>query len=295
MNAERLDGAELLADRRRSLAGRVAGLLHQGLEPQLVVLESGSDPSWRVYRDRQARDCRKMGIRHRTVTLGEEADQEDLVQWLTELAQDDEVHGILIQSPLPARFDLRAAQAAIVPAKDVEGVGPTSLGLVLAGRPQFVPCTACSAFTLARHALGELKGIEAVIIGASTIVGRPLAMLLVQAAATVRLCHIDTRDLALHTRQADLLVVAAGRAGLITADLVRPGAVVIDVGINCIQDAEGNTKVVGDVAAEVWQVARAITPVPGAVGPMTTMTLLENTVSAAERRALIRCDGSHPC
>ena len=198
------------------------------------------------------------------------------------LNQDPSVHGIILQAPLPQGFNLYRAQRAIVPEKDVEGVHPTNLGLLMSGRGGVPPCTAQSAFMLAQHTMGDLRGMEAVVIGHSVNVGRPLGqLLLLNAGATLNQCHVDTRDMAGHVKRADLVIVAVGKAGLLTANMLRPEAVVIDVGINRVRQPDGTSQIVGDAAEDVWSVASAVTPVPGGVGALTTTLLLEHTVNAA--------------
>ncbi len=285
MTARLIDG-KAVADRRlTALAERVRGLVTQGIQPCLAAITVAADHGWTVYQRNQASACAATGIQHRAVTLPAGADQEALLEAIEQLNVDPSVSGIILQSPLPAGFDGNAAQGRISPDKDVEGVGPANLGLLLAGRPALAPCTALSAFALAREALPDLRGVEAVVVGASTIVGKPVAQLLTAAGATVTVCQITTRDSAAHCRQADLVVVAVGKAGLVTPAWIKPGAVVIDVGINRLTGPDGKTLTVGDVAPAVAEVAGALTPVPGGVGALTTTILLESTVLAAERLA----------
>jgi methylenetetrahydrofolate dehydrogenase (NADP+) / methenyltetrahydrofolate cyclohydrolase len=285
MAARIIDG-KAVADRRRgALAEKLRGLRSKGIHPCLAAVTVSDDPAWQVYLKNQASACAAVGIRHHIVALGDGASQEDLSERIEALNVDPNVHGIIIQNPLPNELDDLQAKAQLSPDKDVEGVGPANLGLVLAGKPIWAPCTAVAALTLAREALPELRGVETVVVGASTIVGKPIAALLLAAGATVTTCHVDTRDVKAHTKNADLLVVAVGKSGLITADMVKPGAVVIDVGINRVAGSGGKTETVGDVSAEVAQVASALTPVPGGVGALTTTILLEATVAAAERLA----------
>lgn len=285
MAARIIDGKAVSERRRGALAQRVAGLGGRGISPCLAAITVREDHGWTVYARNQAAACAQVGISYRTVALPAGAGPEDLAEAIEALNVDAAVHGIILQAPLPEGFDPFQAQARISPDKDVEGVNPANLGLVLAGRPALAPCTALSAFALAQEALPDLKGVEAVVVGASTIVGKPVAQLLLAAGATVAVCHILTRDLALHTRRAELLVVAAGKAGLIRSEHVRPGAVVVDVGINRRTGPDGKVQTVGDVDPAVAEVAGALTPVPGGVGAMTTTILLESTVDAAERLA----------
>ncbi len=284
-NARIIDGKAVSDARRARLAEKVQALAARSIAPCLVAITARADHGWSVYLRNQATACAAVGIRHRIVELPAGATQEDLGEAIEALNLDPLVHGIILQSPLPKELSDLQAQAQLSPDKDVEGVNPANLGLLLAGRQALAPCTALSAFTLAQEGLGraDLAGIEACVVGASVIVGKPIAQLLLGAGATVTTCHIHTRDLKAHTRAADLVVVAVGKAGLITAEHIKPGAVVIDVGINRIAGKDGKSETVGDVAADVSAVALAITPVPGGVGSLTTTILLESTVAAAER------------
>ena len=285
MPARSIDGKAIAETRRGALTEQVHGLRARGIRPCLTAVSVSDDPAWAVYLKNQAAACAAVGVEHRIARLPAGAGQEDLTELIESLNVDPSVHGIILQSPLAAPLVDLPAQAQLSPDKDVEGVGPANLGLVMAGRPAAAPCTAVAAVALAQAALGDLRGIEAVVVGASTIVGRPAAQLLLAAGATVTTCHIDTRDLASHTRRAQLLVVAVGKAGLITAAHVLPGATVVDVGINRVAGADGRTEIVGDVHPSVAAVAAWLSPVPGGVGALTTTVLLEATVAAAERQA----------
>jgi 5,10-methylene-tetrahydrofolate dehydrogenase/methenyl tetrahydrofolate cyclohydrolase/methionine synthase I (cobalamin-dependent)/5,10-methylenetetrahydrofolate reductase len=301
MPARLIDGKKVAEARRARLAEQVDALAGRGLHPCLAAVSVHPDPGWSVYLRNQASACAAVGIRHRVVELPAGCTQEDLNEAIEALNLDGAVHGVILQSPLrrapgaagtaEGLSDFQA-QAQLSPAKDVEGVSPANLGLVLAGRPASAPCTAVAAVELAKAACAELgrelRGMEAVVVGASTIVGKPVAQLLLAAGATVTTCHIDTVDLGQHTRRAELLVVAVGRAGLIGRELVRPGAIVIDVGINRVAGANGRSEIVGDVHPDAAAVAAALTPVPGGVGALTTTVLLEATVAAAERLAEAR-------
>src|ERR1043165_1893514 len=284
MPARLIDGKAIAEKRRARLADQVAALQARGIQPCLAAISVHVDAGWSVYLKNQAAACARVGIRHQVVTVDPQATQEDLNEVIEELNVDGAVHGIILQSPLrrftqgqtPVGDGLSdfLAQALLSPDKDVEGVSPAHLGMVLAGKPALAPCTAVAAVELAKaaaHDLGrEVRGMEAVVVGASTIVGKPVAQLLLAAGATVTVCHIDTRDLKSHTSKADLVVVAVGKAGLLKAEHVRPGAIVIDVGINRVPGADGKSVIVGDVAPEVAEVAAALTPVPGGVGALTT-------------------------
>lgn len=288
MAARILDGKALAERRRTPLIARVQALAGAGVQPCLAAVTVKTDGGWTTYLKGQATACAQVGIRHRVVELTPGADHEALVEAVEALNLDPTVHGVIVQSPLPAGFDQPAVQALISPDKDVEGVGPANLGLVLAGRPALAPCTALAAFALAQEAFPDLKGVEATVVGASTIVGKPLAQLLTNAGATVTLCQITTRDTPAHCRHADLLCVAVGRAGLVKADWVKPGAAVVDIGINRVPGPDGRPVVLGDVDPAAAGIAGAITPVPGGVGAVTTTILLESTVTAAERQGQAR-------
>jgi len=286
MPARVIDGKAVSDRRRAALALQVQELMARGLQPCLAAVTVRTDHGWSVYQRNQATACAAAGIQHRHVELADGADQEALFEAIEQLNVDATVHGIIVQNPLPEGFDALALQSRISPGKDVECVGPANLGLLLAGTSTLAPCTALSAVALAREALPDLRGVEAVVIGASTIVGKPVAQLLTAAGATVTVCQITTRDVAAHCRTADLVIVAVGKAGLVQAHWIKPGATVIDVGINRITGADGKIQTVGDVAADVVTVAGALSPVPGGVGALTTTILLESTVAAAQRLAI---------
>jgi 5,10-methylene-tetrahydrofolate dehydrogenase/methenyl tetrahydrofolate cyclohydrolase/methionine synthase I (cobalamin-dependent) len=309
MSATIIDGKALAEERRARLTDHVAALQARGIQPCLAAISVHLDAAWNVYLKNQAAACARVGIRHQVVSVDPQATQEDLNEVIEELNVDTAVHGVILQSPL-RRFvpgtqervddglsDFQA-QALLSPDKDVEGVSPANLGMVLAGKPTAAPCTAVAAVELAKYACQlqgkELRGIDAVVIGASIIVGKPAAQLLLAAGATVTVCHIDTKDLIAHTTKADLVVVAVGRAGLIRPEHIKPGAIVIDVGINRVLGADGKNTIVGDVDPAVANIASALTPVPGGVGALTTTILLEATAAAAERLADSRpvVDGS---
>jgi methylenetetrahydrofolate dehydrogenase (NADP+)/methenyltetrahydrofolate cyclohydrolase len=239
----------------------------------------GDDPASQVYVRNKTRACEETGIRSEQHHLPADAPEKALQKRIRALNVDPAVHGILVQLPLPKQIDAERVLAAVSPAKDVDGFHAQNLGALVQGRPGFVPGTPAGILRLLEHARVPLAGSRAVIVGRSTIVGKPLALLLLQKDATVTICHSKTKDLAATTRQADILVVAVGRARLVTADMVKPGACVIDVGVNRLAD----NKIAGDVDfGAVKEVAGAITPVPGGVGPMTVAMLLVNTVLAAE-------------
>lgn len=282
MSALIIDGKAISRQRQAALRQRVERLIDRGLTPCLAALSVGDDPAWTVYQKRQIKASTAVGIDYLNETLPADATQQDLSERIEVLNANPDVHGIIIQSPLPGNLNVLSLQAQLSPAKDVESVNPANLGLIMADRHQLAPCTAVAAMILAEAACPDLKGKEVVIIGSSVIVGKPIAQLLLARGATPTICHIDTRDVAAHTRRADLIFVAVGKAGLLTPDMVKAGAVVIDVGINQVRGDDGHMKVVGDVDPAVADVAGAMSPVPGGVGSVTTTVLLESTVAAAE-------------
>jgi methylenetetrahydrofolate dehydrogenase (NADP+)/methenyltetrahydrofolate cyclohydrolase len=280
MKAHTLDGAALAQTIRADIAKRARTLASEGHPPGLAVLLVGDDPASAVYVRNKVKDCEESGIRSLLQRMPASTSEASLLARIHELNKDPSVHGILVQLPLPPQIDTRRVIEAISPAKDVDGFHVASAGALMTGQTGFVPCTPYGVMKLLESAGIRTAGAEAVVLGRSNIVGKPQAMLLLQADATVTVCHSRTRDLAAHTRRADILVAAIGRARMITADMVKPGAVVIDVGMN--RDADG--KLCGDVDTEaVAEVASHITPVPGGVGPMTRAMLLVNTLTAAEQ------------
>jgi methylenetetrahydrofolate dehydrogenase (NADP+)/methenyltetrahydrofolate cyclohydrolase len=280
MTARIIDGKALAARLQAAVTRRVASLQAQATIPGLAVVLVGDDPASAVYVRNKVRACEAVGIRSFFAHLPENTSQAGLLARVAELNADPAVHGILVQLPLPRQLDARAVVAAISFDKDVDGLHPTNAGLTLLGRPHFRSCTPYGVMMMLESIQFALQGSNAVVIGRSNMVGKPMAMLLLSANATVTMCHSATRDLGAITRGADLLVAAAGRRNLVTADMVKPGAVVIDVGTN--RTPEG--KLAGDVDfANVREVASWISPVPGGVGPMTVAMLLVNTVEAAER------------
>lgn len=281
-----LDGKALAARIREGLKKEVAKLAAEGRPPGLAVILVGEDPASQVYVRNKQRACAELGIRSWKHHLPADTSQKDLVQLVEGINADPEVHGILVQLPLPAHIQTEAVLDTIDPAKDVDGFHPVNLGLLAAGRPGIIPCTPAGVMELVRESGVEVAGKECVIVGRSNIVGKPLAFLFLHEHGTVTICHSRTRNLAEVCRRADILVVAVGRAGLVNGEMIKPGAVVIDVGIN--RTAEG--KLTGDVDfASAVQQAGAITPVPGGVGPMTIALLMKNTVAAA-RRAMQQLD-----
>lgn len=279
MLAKIIDGKSLAAAVRAAQKNAIDALAARGVRPGLAAILVGNDPASRVYVRNKARACEETGVRSETHTLPEDIAETALLELVAQLNADPRVHGIVVQLPLPRHLDASRVLAAVSPKKDVDGFHAVNLGALLQGRPGFVPGTPAGVMRLLEHAGVPLAGKNATIVGRSTIVGKPLALLLLQKDATVTICHSKTRDLAATTRQADILVAAVGRAKLVTADMVKAGACVIDVGINRLADG----KLCGDVDFEsVKAVAGSITPVPGGVGPMTVAMLIANTVHAAE-------------
>lgn len=281
MTATLIDGAALAKSLRIQVAERARALTAKGRPPGLAVILVGEDAASAVYVRNKVKDCEESGIRSVLQRLPADTSERDLLARIDALNADPTIHGILVQLPLPPQIDARRVIETIAPAKDVDGFHVASAGALMTGQPGFLPCTPYGVMRLLEHAGAKLAGAEAVVIGRSNIVGKPQAMLLLQADATVTICHSRTRDIAAHTRRADVLIAAVGRARMITGDMIKPGAIVIDVGMN--RDADG--KLCGDVDFEsAARVAGAITPVPGGVGPMTRAMLLVNTLEAAERQ-----------
>jgi len=281
MAARIIDGKAIAAELRRGLAPRAAALAARGLRPGLAVILVGDDPASQVYVRNKVRACAETGIDSRQVALPATVRETELLAAIAALNADPAVHGILVQLPLPRGIDAARVIEAIDPAKDVDGFHPVNAGALLAGRDGFVPCTPAGIMVMLERAGFDPAGKRAVVVGRSNIVGKPIALLLLQRDATVTICHSKTRELASVTREADLLIAALGRAEAIGAAMVKPGACVVDVGIN--RGADG--KLVGDVARAAQDVAGWITPVPGGVGPMTVAMLMSNCVRAAERIA----------
>lgn len=279
--AIRIDGQAIAARLRAEVAHETAALRQRGIAPTLAVVLVGDDPASAVYVRNKTKAARDAGVEVHDHKLPATTTQSELLALIAALGRDDSIDGILVQLPLPAPLDSEAVIRAIDPGKDVDGLHPTNLGLLAQGRPSFIPCTPSGCMRLLREVDAELTGARAVVIGRSVLVGKPIALLLANANATVTLCHSKTRDLADEVRRADIVVAAVGRAEMVRGDWIKPGAVVIDVGIN--RTADG--KLIGDVEfAAAAERARAITPVPRGVGPMTIACLLQNTVLAARQR-----------
>jgi len=281
MSATLINGTEMARSLRADVARAAAELRQRhGITPGLAVLLVGDDPASQVYVRNKVKACEEAGLHSVLERLPADTTQEALLARIDALNRDPAIHGILVQLPLPPHLSSHLVIEAIAPEKDVDGFHISNAGLLMTGQPQVVPCTPYGIMKMLQSLEVPLRGAEAVVVGASNIVGKPMAMLLLQAGATVTLCNSKTRDLGAQCRRADVLVVATGKAGLVTGDMIKPGAVVIDVGIN--RGADG--KLHGDVDfASAVEVAGAITPVPGGVGPMTIAMLLVNTLEAAQR------------
>jgi methylenetetrahydrofolate dehydrogenase (NADP+) / methenyltetrahydrofolate cyclohydrolase len=280
METKIIDGTALARELRSALAGRVRALSAGGVVPGLAVVLVGEDPASGIYVRNKGRACEEAGIASIEHRLPDSTSQAELLQLIDTLNTDPGVHGILVQLPLPKHIASAAVIHAIAPQKDVDGFHPENVGLLATGHARFVPCTPAGVMRLMEHAGVELAGRHAVVVGRSNIVGKPVALLLLEKHATVTICHSRTPDLAEVIRQADIVVAAVGRAKLVTAAMVKPGSAVFDVGINRLPDG----KLCGDVDFQsLLGIAGCMTPVPGGVGPMTIAMLLENTVRAAER------------
>jgi methylenetetrahydrofolate dehydrogenase (NADP+) / methenyltetrahydrofolate cyclohydrolase len=275
-----IDGKQIAKEIRAELKKEVSQLTEEGLKPGLAVILVGNNPASETYVRSKIRASEEIGIHSRLIRMEETIQEEELLNQVKELNEDPDIHGILVQLPLPAHIDPDKVIATISPSKDVDGFSPVNMGKMMIGQNGLLPCTPYGIMQLFKRTGISLEGKHAVVVGRSNIVGKPMAMLLQQANATVTLCHSKTADLAHHTRQADILVAAVGRGEMITKEFVKPGAVVIDVGMN--RNEAG--KLVGDVNfEEVAPVCSAITPVPGGVGPMTVAMLMKNTVTAAKK------------
>jgi methylenetetrahydrofolate dehydrogenase (NADP+) / methenyltetrahydrofolate cyclohydrolase len=278
MAAQILDGKSLAAQIRTGVKQRVAALAQRGILPGLAVVLAGDDPASRVYVRNKIRACEETGVASSLFEYPGSVPENELLRRIEELNRNPAVHGILVQLPLPKQVDAAKLLEAVSPAKDVDGFHEANLGALLAGQPRLVPCTPAGVMRLIEHAKIPLAGRRAVVIGRSNIVGKPLSLLLLQRDATVTICHSRTMDLESVARQADILVAAIGRPKLVGAAMVKPGACVIDVGVNRLADGS----LAGDVDfAGVRNIAGWITPVPGGVGPMTIAMLLENCLRAA--------------
>lgn len=288
MPAQRLDGKACASQVESDLLGRIADLKERGTEPHLAVIIVGDDPASHVYVNSKVNTCKRLGIKSTHISLPSDTDETMLRHHISTLNEADDVHGILVQSPLPNHMDEEGITDLIHPDKDVDGFHPQNLGRLVQGRTDgMLPCTPSGVMRMLRWAGVQLEGKRAVVLGRSRIVGMPAALLLAAkgADATVTVVHSRTDDAAAVCRQADVLVAAVGRADMVKADWVKPGAVVVDVGINRVEDAsrERGWRLAGDVDPGVNDVAQWLSPVPGGVGPMTIAMLMENTVRAAEQ------------
>jgi methylenetetrahydrofolate dehydrogenase (NADP+) / methenyltetrahydrofolate cyclohydrolase len=301
LSARLLDGTAIGRAMREDLRPQAAALAAQGRRPGLGVLLVGDDPASAVYVRSKTQACEELGLHHETTLLPATATTTEVLAVVQRYNAEPAIHGILVQTPLPAQVDTERVLRSVDPAKDVDGFHPENVGLLVQKRPRFVACTPAGIMEMLRRSDIAVAGKRAVVLGRSDIVGKPMALLLMHADATVTICHSRTRDLAAVTREADLLVAAIGRAGLVRAEHVRPGAVVVDVGMNRVTTeleardlleparqevfARKGTALVGDVHfPSVRAVASAITPVPGGVGPLTIAQLMVNTVAAASAR-----------
>lgn len=302
MPATLLDGQKIAAEIKSEVADEVKRLAAQGIKPGLAAVLVGNDPASEVYVRSKVKTCEALGIFSEKITPPDSVTTQKMLELVAELNARDDIDGILVQLPLPKQVDAKAVLLAVSPAKDVDGFHPVNVGNLSTQRAGLVPCTPLGCMEILRRCNIPISGMNAVVVGRSDIVGKPVAMLLLNENATVTVCHSKTRDLPAVCRQADILVAAIGRAGLVTKDFVKPGAAVIDVGINRVTDpgdfrrffpnepkreqdfaAKGST-LVGDVHPEVAQIAGYLTPVPGGVGPLTIAMLMSNTVKAAKLR-----------
>jgi methylenetetrahydrofolate dehydrogenase (NADP+)/methenyltetrahydrofolate cyclohydrolase len=285
MAAHIIDGKAVAADLRATVARDVAKLVARGLKPGLAVVLVGNDPASEIYVRSKAKHTLEAGTASFEYRLSADVTQAELLVLVAALNDDDAVDGILVQLPLPPQIDAEKVLRAIDPAKDVDGFHPINVGLVATGAGGIVPCTPLGSMMLLESVRSELAGMNAVIVGRSNTVGKPMCQLLLKESCTVTVAHSKSRDLPALARTADILVAAVGRPAMIRGDWIKPGAIVIDVGINRIPNEAGGTQLVGDIAfAEAVRIAGAITPVPGGVGPMTIACLLRNSVDAAVAR-----------
>lgn len=291
-----IDGRAIAEQIHQETAGRMARLHTRGVVPQLVFVRVGEDPASRVYVGMKEKMCARLGISSQTHALPAGTSEKELLELIARLNADATVHGILVQAPLPKEISETKIYAAVAPEKDVDGFHPVNAGKLMLGDPTgFRPCTPAGIHELLIRSGAAIAGAEAVVLGRGNIVGKPMAAILLQkskhAGATVTVCHSQTKDLAAHCRRADILIAALGSPEFVKSNMVKPGAVVIDVGVNRVADpaAKGGSRLTGDVDfAGVQPVAGAITPNPGGVGPMTIAMLMQNTVRAAEQFAAIQ-------
>lgn len=293
MEAKLIDGNQIADSIKRNLILEIEKVKAKGIVPHLSAVLVGSNPGAKIYAENQDKTCKKLGISYKLDELPESTSQDQLIEFIQQLNENPKVTGIILQMPVPSHINGREVQMKISPSKDVEGIHPFNIGKLLYGEAVLAPCTALAVMELLKSINIPLKGKEVTVVGHSEIVGKPLVLLLLQSlleSPTPTVCHIATEDLAFHTKRADILIVAVGKAGLIKGDMIKEGAIVIDVGINRIVKKDENGKViskkiVGDVVfEEAVKKASLITPVPGGVGPVTTAMLLKNTIEAAKSR-----------
>lgn len=278
--AQLIDGKAIAAEITEEMRLRAQALREKGIVPCLAVILAGNDPASEIYVRNKRRACKRAGIESRMIRLDQSVSREEILREIHALNQDPAVHAVLVQLPLPGHLDETEILSAVLPEKDADGFHPLNAGRLLTGEKGVLPCTPAGCMELLRRTGVPLSGAEAVVIGRSNIVGKPMSLLLLRENCTVTLCHSRTKNLAEHVRQADVVICAVGRPGLVTGEMIKPGATVIDVGINRLADG----RVVGDADFEsVSAVAGAITPVPGGVGPMTIAMLMKNAILAAER------------
>ncbi|MFH1867759.1 MAG: bifunctional 5,10-methylenetetrahydrofolate dehydrogenase/5,10-methenyltetrahydrofolate cyclohydrolase [Candidatus Omnitrophota bacterium] len=298
MTARILDGEVLAARIKDNLKIEIELLKKKGTMPRLCAVQVGENPASNVYTNQQKKNCEEMGISYELNTLPQDTSQDELIEYIEKLNNNKNINGIILQMPLPQQIDARAIQVKISPSKDVEGLHPANMGMLVYGNQRLAPPTALGAIELLKSSGVDLKGREVVIVGHSEIVGKPVALLLLQSqleSPTPTVCHIATKDLAFHTKRAEILIVAAGKAGLIRGDMIREGAIVIDIGINRVPvlDEKGNPvlndkgkpkkRTVGDVEfEEAEKVCSYISPVPGGVGPLTVAMLIRNTLECVK-------------
>jgi methylenetetrahydrofolate dehydrogenase (NADP+)/methenyltetrahydrofolate cyclohydrolase len=292
MAAKIIDGKQIAADMQAEIKEEVAKLKQEGIVPGLGVILVGEDPASQSYVTAKERACENLGIYSDDNRLPADTTQQDLISLINRMNNDPKINGILVQLPLPKHLDEGEVLLAISPDKDVDGFHPTNIGKMVAGQPAFLPCTPHGIIKLLQRNGVKIEGAHVVIVGRSNIVGKPIANMLIQknatGNATVTVCHTRTKDLAHHTRQADIIIAAVGRPNTITSDMVKDGVAVIDVGVNRVEDAtkKRGYRLAGDVDFEaVKEKASVITPVPGGVGPMTITMLLYNTVESAKKAA----------
>lgn len=297
-----LDGNKIAAEIRNEVAEETRKLAAEGLRPGLAVILAGNDPASAIYVRNKVKACEQLGVSSEKLTPPESVTTGELLRMVNDLNQRDDIDGILVQLPLPKQVDARKVLLALDPEKDVDGLHPVNVGNLSTQRPGLFPCTPLGVIEILKRSLLPIEGRSAVVIGRSDLVGKPVAMLLLNNNATVTICHSKTRDLPAVARQADILIAAMGRPGFVTREFVKPGATVIDVGINKITDrsefnkyfagdaareksfAEKGSTLVGDVDPHVAEIAGAITPVPGGVGPLTIAMLMANTIKACKMR-----------